>query len=118
IASIAHPCFDKMETSGWVIEHFYPTTTIWRKMSHYRELAVERIPWPKAGDPPIITLSYHRPLSWYVQALRAAGLVVAAFEEPEPSEEFLASDPQGAWLAEIPLQCVFEAWKLARTPPR
>jgi ubiquinone/menaquinone biosynthesis C-methylase UbiE len=116
VASIAHPCFDKMESSGWLIEHFYPTTTIWRKMSRYRDLAVEHIPWPKAGDQPIITLSYHRPLSWYFQALRAAGLVVAALEEPEPTEEFLASDPQqGAWIAEIPLHCVFEAWKLART---
>ncbi len=24
IASISHPCFDRMETSGWVIEHMYP----------------------------------------------------------------------------------------------
>ena len=118
IASIAHPCFDKMETSGWVIEHMYPTTTIWRKMSRYRELAVEHIPWPKAGDPPIITLAYHRPLSWYFQAFRAAGLVVASLEEPEPTEECKASDQQGSWVAEIPLHCVFEAWKLARTPPR
>jgi ubiquinone/menaquinone biosynthesis C-methylase UbiE len=119
IASIAHPCFDKMETSGWAIEHFYPTTTIWRKMSRYRELAIEHIPWPKASNPPIITLSYHRPLSWYFQALRAAGMVVAALEEPEPTQEFLASDPQqGAWIAEIPLHCVFEAWKLSRTPTR
>ena len=28
VASIAHPCFDKMETSGWAIERIYPTTTI------------------------------------------------------------------------------------------
>ena len=118
IASISHPCFDRMETSGWVIEHMYPTTTIWRKMSHYRELAVEHIPWPKAGNPPITTLAYHRPLSWYFQAFRAAGLVVAALEEPEPTEECIASDPQGPWVAEIPLHCVFEAWKLGSTQPR
>jgi ubiquinone/menaquinone biosynthesis C-methylase UbiE len=95
IASISHPCFDKMDTSAWVIEHFYPTTTIWRKMSRYREFAVAPVPWPKAGNPPITTLSYHRPLSWYFQAFRAAGLVVAALEEPEPTEECVASVRQG-----------------------
>ena len=118
VASIAHPCFDKMETSGWAIERVYPTTTIWRKMSRYRELVVEHVPWPQVGDPPIITLAYHRPLSWYFQTFRAAGLVVAALEEPEPTEEFLAKDQQGPWIAEIPLHCVFEAWKLERTFPK
>jgi hypothetical protein len=96
----------------------YPTTTIWRKMSRYREVVVEHVPWPQAGDPPIITLAYHRPLSWYVRALRSAGLVVATLEEPEPTAEFLAKDDQGAWIAEIPLHCVFEAWKLERTPAK
>lgn len=117
IASISHPCFDKMDTSGWAIEYMYPTTTVWRKMSHYREMVVEHTPWPKAGDVPVITHSYHRPLSWYFQAFRAAGLVVAALEEPEPTDEFLANDAQGSWIAEIPLHCVIEAWKLDRTPP-
>jgi ubiquinone/menaquinone biosynthesis C-methylase UbiE len=118
IASLAHPCFDKLETSGWVIEHFYPTTTIWRKMSRYRDLVVEHVPWLRAADKPIMTLSYHRPLSWYFQTLRAAGMVVAALEEPEPTEEFVAHESAGAWIAEIPLHCVFEAWKLARTLPQ
>ncbi|HLV98939.1 MAG TPA: class I SAM-dependent methyltransferase [Ktedonobacterales bacterium] len=112
IASISHPCFDKIDTSGWAIEYIYPNTTIWRKMSRYRELAVESVPWLNAGDQPVITRSYHRPLSWYFQAFRVAGLVVAAFEEPEPTEEFLANEKQGPWIAEIPLHCVIEAWKL------
>ncbi len=34
--------------------------------------------------------------------------MVAAFEEPEPTEEFLANDTQGPWIAEIPLHCVLE----------
>jgi SAM-dependent methyltransferase len=116
IASLAHPCFDKIDTSGWAIEHIYPTTTIWRKMSRYRELAVEDVPWLKAGNPPVITHSYHRPLSWYFQAFRTAGLVVAALEEPEPTEEFLANDTQGPWIAQIPLHLAIEAWKLEGTP--
>lgn len=116
IASISHPCFDKMDTSGWQVEHIYPDTTIWRKMSHYRDLAIEQVPWPNAGDTPVVTRSYHRPLSWYFQAFRAAGLVVAALEEPTPTEEFLAASPQGPWIAEIPLHCVFEVWKIAEKP--
>jgi hypothetical protein len=41
-------------------------------------------------------------------------MVVASLEEPEPTEEFLAASPQGAWIAEIPLHCVIEAWKASR----
>ncbi|HEU5370551.1 MAG TPA: class I SAM-dependent methyltransferase [Ktedonobacterales bacterium] len=112
IASISHPCFDKVNTSGWVIERIYPNTTIWRKMSRYRELAVDDVPWLKVSDQPVMTRAYHRPLSWYFRAFRAAGLLVAALEEPEPTEEFLANDEQGKWIAEIPMHCVIEAWKL------
>jgi 2-polyprenyl-3-methyl-5-hydroxy-6-metoxy-1,4-benzoquinol methylase len=112
VASICHPCFDKAETSGWEIEHIYPNTTIWRKMSHYRELVAANVPWKNVYGRVVNTRDYHRPLSWYFRALRAAGLVVAALEEPEPTEEFLAVSPQGPWIAEIPLHCVIEAWKL------
>src|SRR5438876_7728325 len=90
----------------------YPITTIWRKMSHYRELAVDELPWQQVPGQIVYTRAYHRPLSWYFRTLRASGLVVAAFEEPEPTEEFLASSPQGPWIAEIPLHCVIEAWKI------
>lgn len=114
VASLAHPCFDKVNTSGWAIERIYPITTIWRKMSHYRELATADLPWLHAPGQTVYTATYHRPLSWYFRTLRASGFVVAAFEEPEPTEEFLASSPQGPWIAEIPLHCVVEAWKVER----
>jgi ubiquinone/menaquinone biosynthesis C-methylase UbiE len=112
VASLSHPCFDKVNTSGWAIEQIYPTTTIWRKMSHYREIAVDELPWLQVPGQVVYTRAYHRPLSWYFRTLRASGLVVAAFEEPEPTEEFLASSPQGPWIAEVPLHCVIEAWKV------
>ncbi|HEY7346697.1 MAG TPA: class I SAM-dependent methyltransferase [Ktedonobacterales bacterium] len=117
VASLSHPCFDKVNTSGWAIERIYPNTTIWRKMSRYRAIAVDDMPWLRIGDQPIITQAYHRPLSWYFRILRAAGFVVAALEEPEPTEEFLANSPQGSWIAEIPLHCVIEAWKLELAQP-
>jgi ubiquinone/menaquinone biosynthesis C-methylase UbiE len=112
VASLAHPCFEKLGTSGWAIERIYPVTTIWRKMSHYRELTAADFPWHKVPGQIIYTPTYHRPLSWYFRTLRAAGFVVTAFEEPEPTEEFLATSPQGPWVAEIPLHCIIEAWKI------
>jgi hypothetical protein len=84
---------------------------IWRKMSHYREMTVAEVPWLRVADQVVHTHAYHRPLSWYVRTLHACGLAVTAFEEPEPSEEFLAASPQGPWIAEIPLHCVIEACK-------
>jgi ubiquinone/menaquinone biosynthesis C-methylase UbiE len=115
VASLSHPCFDKVNTSGWDIERIYPKTTIWRKMSRYRELAADDLAWMRVGDQVVYTRAYHRPLSWYFRALRAAGLVVAALEEPEPTEEFLAHSEHGPWIAEIPLHCVIEAWKVRET---
>ncbi len=112
VASISHPCFDKVNTSGWAIEYIYPTTTIWRKMSRYREIAVDDLPWLRVPGNVVNTRAYHRPLSWYFRTLRASGLVVAALEEPEPTEELLANDSQAPWIAEIPLHCVIEAWNV------
>jgi ubiquinone/menaquinone biosynthesis C-methylase UbiE len=115
VASLSHPCFDKVNTSGWAIEQIYPVTTIWRKMSRYRDVTMDEMRWYEIADRPIYTPAYHRPLSWYFRALRAAGLGVAAFEEPAPTAEFMASSPQGPWIAEIPLHCVIEAWKIERS---
>ena len=112
VASLSHPCFDKVNTSGWEIEQIYPTTTIWRKMSRYRAIAADELPWLQIPGKVVSTRAYHRPLSWYFQAFRGAGLVVANFEEPEPTQDFLSNSPQGAWIAEIPLHCVIEAWKI------
>ena len=65
----------------------------------------------RVPDNIVSTRAYHRSLSWYFRTLRASGLVVAALEEPEPTEEFL-NDEQAPWIAEIPLHCVIEAWKV------
>ena len=115
VASLSHPCFAKVNTSGWAIELIHPISTIWRKMSHYREVTVADLPWQRVPGQVVYTHSYHRPLSWYFRTLRASGLVVASLEEPEPTEEFLAGSTWGPWIAEIPLHCVIEAWKVRRT---
>jgi ubiquinone/menaquinone biosynthesis C-methylase UbiE len=113
VTSISHPCFDKVDTSGWAIEYIYPITTIWRKMSQYREITTADLQWFRVPDKTVYTRSYHRPLSWYAHTLRASGLLIAALEEPMPTKEFMANSEQGPWIAEVPLHCVIEAWKIA-----
>jgi ubiquinone/menaquinone biosynthesis C-methylase UbiE len=110
VASLSHPCFDVAGASAWVIERMDFTTTIWRKVSRYRERFAGRVPW-RDGEGPIVayTTAYHRPLSWYVRTLREAGFVIIALEEPEPTEEFVAASPSGTLIAAIPLHCVIEA---------
>ncbi|MEE8442762.1 MAG: hypothetical protein V3S37_03345, partial [Dehalococcoidia bacterium] len=59
----------------------------------------------------LTTPHYHRPLSWYFRAFHAAGFVVTALEEPEPTQEFVDKDNEGSWIQQIPLHCVFQALK-------
>jgi ubiquinone/menaquinone biosynthesis C-methylase UbiE len=113
LASFSHPCFDVPGASAWVVERMDLTTTVWRKVSRYREVFQGWCPWRFAGPTGFHhTPAYHRPLSWYFRALRNAGLVVTALEEPAPTEELAAQSSQGEWLASVPLHVVIEAHKL------
>jgi len=111
VATIPHPCFDVPNASAWVVETVDFTTTVWRKVSRYREIAAGVCPWRGPSGQILHTAIYHRPLSWYVRTLGAAGFVVTAIEEPEPTEEFAAGSAQAPWIAQIPLHCAFEARK-------
>jgi ubiquinone/menaquinone biosynthesis C-methylase UbiE len=117
VASMIHPCFDTgEENSCWVAERYAYETRVFRKVGRYREIFEHSAGWRVGGhqDPQAVmkTPYYHRPLSWYFRALKAAGLAVIAFEEPEPTGEFVAESSQGAYLREMPLHCVIEAHKL------
>jgi ubiquinone/menaquinone biosynthesis C-methylase UbiE len=117
VASLIHPCFDTgEENSCWVAERYAYETRVFRKVGRYRELFEHSAAWRvgEREDPQAVmeTPYYHRPLSWYFRALKAAGLAVTALEEPEPTEEFVAESSQGAYLREVPLHCVIEARKL------
>ena len=112
VVSLSHPCFVvSVSSSGWVVERVGFETTVFRKVGRYRGVFEHWIPWRGEAGQEWWTPAYHRPLSWYFRALRGAGFVVSAFEEPELTEEFMAEDPQGAWIEQIPLQCVIEAYK-------
>jgi hypothetical protein len=98
------------------VERFGPTTAVYRKVSRYREDLQKRAHWRGEVERIWFTTLYHRPLSWYFRALRGAGFVVSAFEEPEPTEEFKAESAQGEWIEQVPLQCVIEALKMSARP--
>ena len=112
VASLSHPCFDQGPTSGWLVEKVGLTTTVARKVGPYRDLFSAPIPWRIEGKEHA-TLGFHRPLSWYFRTLRAAGFVVSRLEEPAPTEEFVELEqPEGPWIAQIPLHAVIEAVKV------
>jgi len=112
VALFSHPCFDIPGASAWVEETMYPPSTVWRKVRRYAEPFAGQAYWRVHGRL-TSTPSYHRPLSWYVRALRSAGLVLTALEEPGPSKEFLAGEPAfGAFMTEVPIHVLIEARKI------
>ena len=112
VASISHPCFDNGSNSGWLVEKVMLETRVYRMIRAYREPFAEQIPWRLQSGEKRYTPSFHRPLSWYARALGASGMAIAALEEPEPTEEFLEKESNGAAFREVPLHLVFEAIKL------
>jgi ubiquinone/menaquinone biosynthesis C-methylase UbiE len=111
VACLSHPCFDVGPDSAWILERVELRTTVYRKVSRYRELRELKTPWLTPRGVPRSSMSYHRPLSWYLNTLASAGLVVIGFDEPSPTPEFVESGPVGPWVAEIPLHCVIDARK-------
>ena len=116
VASLSHPCFDQGPSSTWLLERFFRTTKVWRKVARYRHPFADEMPWG-IEERTVMTVGYHRPLSWYARALRDAGFLIRSLEEPEPTKEFIEGSPQGPYVAEIPLHLVIEAVKVA-VPPR
>jgi len=106
VFSISHPCFDLLSRSAWEIERRLFETTVYRKVSRYRELHAESTPWRIAEGSVRSTIGYHRPLSWYVGTLGRAGFAIDRFEEPLPGAEAVRESSQGPLMLEIPLHCV------------
>lgn len=90
--SLVHPCF-MAPPASW--EPRTPgTIPIWDKDKLYKKIdnyfparEVRFKMWPTA---PVETINYHRTLSDYAHACRAAGLLIRDIIEPVPSEEVLA----------------------------
>lgn len=117
VFSISHPCFDIMSRSAWVVEHQRREATVWRKVTRYRDLYEEAVPWYVTDTEVRTTPGYHRPLSWYFRELGASGFCVEQLVEPAPLEELLRESPQGRYIAEIPLHLVLGAFKSGNAAP-
>ena len=84
--------------SGWIDDHVLdPPEQYWRVGPYLTEQAtVETV------EPGVRIRFVHRPLSRYVNALAAAGLVLEHMEEPAPPPGFLARAPEYGEAASIP----------------
>ena len=117
VASISHPCFDVMSSSGWIAEKMFGGRhVVYRKVTGYRRSFSERAPWRMADGSKRYTACYHRPLNWYARLLRSKGFVITSLEEPEPTDEFVEKeqvegDLDGPGALEVPLHLVIEAVK-------
>lgn len=120
VASLCHPCFDVPDASSWLWERKDFRTTVSRRVGNYRRPFASSSLWIVPDRPEFRTMSYHRPLSWYVRELWAAGLAVTAMEEPGASDAFLAAPPQREGIRDVPLHLVLEARKppILPDPPR
>ena len=109
VFSISHPCFDIDTRSGWSVEVTTGPPTVYRKVTGYQTPHSDLFAWqlPEGGS--LRTAGYHRPLSWYVKALRAAHCVVVDVEEPRPTSEFASRRMKREWVEQIPLHLVVEA---------
>src|SRR2546425_404963 len=112
VASLSHPCFDQGPSSTWLIERFFRSTKVWRKVEKYREPFADEIPWQIAPGQIVTTTGYHRPLSWYARVLCEASLLIQSLEEPSPSKEFVEGSSEGLYIAQIPVHLVIEALKV------
>jgi hypothetical protein len=92
-----HPLLQS-PNSGWIDDHMVdPPEQYWRVGAYLTEdKVVEQV--EKGVFIPFI----HRPLSRYVNALAANGLVVRHMDEPAPPPGFLAAAPEYREAATIP----------------
>ncbi|MBP9762235.1 class I SAM-dependent methyltransferase [Patescibacteria group bacterium] len=74
-----HPCFRAPQQSGWGFDEARKIQ--YRRMDRYLNAYAQPIIAHPGSAPAVKTISYHRPLSTYVQALSATGFAVDSLEE-------------------------------------
>lgn len=105
---ISHPCFDVPGASSWLVER-EPSegTEVSRRIRRYRGTFDTWARWSSGSA--LELHAYHRPLSWYFDVIRAAGMAVTMLEEPRPTAKFLQQEPESAAIDEFPMHVVIEA---------
>jgi SAM-dependent methyltransferase len=100
-----HPLL-QAPNSGWIIDHILDEQ-YWRIGPYLVEdVSMEEL------APGVVLPFVHRPLSQYVNAMAAHGLLVERMEEPMPPEGFLARAPEYRDAATIPRLLLMVARKL------
>jgi len=100
-----HPLL-QAPNSGWVIDHILEEQ-YWRVGPYL----IEDVTNEELA--PGVTLPFiHRPLSKYVNALAANGLLVERMEEPEPPPGFIARAPEYEAAASIPRLLLLQTTKV------
>lgn len=99
VASLFHPSFQIIDGSSWLVEIGELETRVSRRVWRYRDVhsalgvSKENQPQPHRY--------YHRPLSWYAEALRKAGLLIETLDEPLVDDLFSRRKPDLAHRNEI-----------------
>jgi SAM-dependent methyltransferase len=100
-----HPLL-QAPNSGWVIDHILDEQ-YWRIGPYLVEdVTMEEL------APGVVLPFVHRPLSQYVNAMAAHGLLIERMEEPMPPEGFLARAPEYRDAATIPRLLLLVARKI------
>lgn len=103
-AAIVHPFF----SSGLVAPPDRSNTHSRRASYYEARMYAETV----KHDGLAVTLhSVHRPLDAHVAAITAAGLVAETIREPVPTQEYLTSHPDAAFLKRVPLYLHYRAHK-------
>ena len=97
VAAITHPTSTAGGYLGDTINHPFAL------IRPYFELARHVYSTETAAGEPVELHGEHRPLEAYSRALEQAGFAVEAIREPAPDEAFLATHPDAAYAARIPL---------------
>lgn len=110
---MTHPCFRIPRQSGWGYDN--ERQLHFRRVDRYlKPLSVPMKPYGRQHSG--VSISFHRPLSHYINGLAVCGFLVDALEEITSYETGTTKAEQRAY-AEIPLFVGLRARKLSRLPP-
>ena len=107
-----HPAFRVPKASGWDFDENMGIQ--YRRIEKYMSEARMLIAMHPGKDKTETTVSFHRPLQWYMKALRSAGLAITGMEEWISHKESTSGprmDAENTARKEIPLFLMLEVMK-------
>lgn len=107
-----HPAFRIPKNSDWAFDE--KDGVQYRRIAKYMSEVRSEIAMHPGKDASEITISFHRPLQWYVKALKAAGLAITGMEEwisHRESDSGPRKDAENSARKEIPIFLTLEIMK-------